>query len=147
VEADSGGKARGAAYGYELLRVGNLWRPRESDDELELPDGAGPAGAIECVAAVPVSGRVGGAEAGRAKYAECSGRCECARCSAGSEESVAAVSVSGRAAFGIVFIEHAEFGGCEAGTAGRIAGCGELGGEQFEFELQFRLGLFGLRRR
>jgi hypothetical protein len=75
VETDSGGKARGAAYEYELLGVGDVGRSREGERELQLSAGAGPAGAIECVTAVPVSGGVGGSDAGRSKYFECSERC------------------------------------------------------------------------
>jgi hypothetical protein len=131
MEADAGGKACGAACEYELHRFDELGQGWE-DDVVELPNGAGPAGAVECGAAVSVSWGDDGSEDGDA---ECSEWNECAGCSAGSEEPGATVSVSGRAAGGIVFF--VEFRGCEAGAAGWVAGCGELGGEQ----LKLRLGL------
>jgi hypothetical protein len=65
VEADAGGKdAGGESAEHELLGVGDHGQRREGDDELELPGGAGYAGAIECGAAVSLSGRAAGAEAG-----------------------------------------------------------------------------------
>jgi hypothetical protein len=134
VEADAGGQDAGGASELELLRFDELGQGWE-DDDVELPWSAGPARAVECGTAVSISG--GCAKAGDAEYTE---RCKCARCTAGSEEPVAAVSVSGRAAGGIFFLF--KFGGCEAGAAWRIAGCGELGSEQFE--LQFGLGLLEL---
>jgi hypothetical protein len=106
VEADAGGQASGAARGYELLGVDELgqgWK----DDDVELSGGAGSAGAVECGAAVSVSGGVGGSEAGDAGWAECSG---CGGCSAGSEESGAAVSVPRRAAGRFLF-EFVQLGG------------------------------------
>jgi hypothetical protein len=104
MEADAGGQdAVGASRGSELLWVDELGQRRE-DDVVELSHGAGQAGAVECGTAVPVSG--GDSETGDPECAECecSGCCECAGCSAGSEEPGAAVSVSGRAAGRVVFL-------------------------------------------
>ena len=98
-----------------------------------MSSGTGQAGAVECVATVPVSGGFAGS---KADDAECSDY-KCAKRSSGSEERVATVSVSGRTA-GWVFVFLVfkfVFGRCEAGGTGWFAGCREFGLEQFEFEL------------
>lgn len=134
MEADARGANAGGRSGWdELLRDGDEGRRRNGEDELELPDGAGSAGAFECGAAVSVSGGSAGCEAGdNSVDTECSG-------SAGSGKPVAAVSVSG----GLVFVQFVfEFRRCEAGTAGGIERCGQLGKlEQLEFVGVFELEL------
>jgi hypothetical protein len=148
VAANTGRQACRTANEYELLGRGDVGQRRQDDHDVELPGGAGSAGAIECGTAVSVSGRWEGSEAGCSESAECA-ECNCAGCTAGSEEPGTAVSVSGRAASGIVFEFVwivAEFGGCEAGSAGRVERCGELGVQQFK-QLEFGFGLFEFQGR
>jgi hypothetical protein len=79
MEADAGGKNAGNATEYELLRVDELgqgWK----DDDVELPHGTGSAGAFKCVAAVSVSGRLGGSEARDTNHAECAECCGSGEC-------------------------------------------------------------------
>ena len=73
VEADAGGQAGGAAYEYELLGVDELGQGRK-DDDVELPGGAGSAGAVECGAAVSVSGGDGNSDTADGEYTEWSER-------------------------------------------------------------------------
>src|SRR6202012_3040011 len=110
--------------------------------DVELPGGAGPAGAVECGAAVPVSRGDDSSVDPDTADAECCGCYECTGCSAGSEERGATVSVPGRGAGGFVFFVF-ELGGCEAGAARWIERCGEFRVEQFELGL----GLFELQGR
>jgi predicted amidohydrolase len=98
------------------------------DDDEQLWAGAGQARAVECGAAVSVSGGCGGAEAGDPD----------AKCPADASEPVEAVSVPGRWLAGIFFVflfVVSELGRCEADAAGWVAGCRKLRCEQLEFEL------------